>query len=144
MATFKETCALTSRKYVTKPGMIIPNLSEKFQFFWSHSFVFPLEKQPRNLSCQSFLSSKRSFGGYFQWNACAYSQNVCSWTSYSNAKLIKSISNFLVPLLRFCFRIIASKILIFEFLLLPNKLLVTTLTETRPLTSRNYEIKKST
>ena len=38
VATFSETCALTSRKYVSQPGMSIPNLLEKFRFFWLHSF----------------------------------------------------------------------------------------------------------
>ena len=55
VTTFNETCALTSRKYVAEPGMIIPNLSQKFQFFWSHCSVFALEKQPKNLNFQSFL-----------------------------------------------------------------------------------------
>ena len=35
--------------------MIIPNLSQKRQYVWSHSFVFALEKQPKNLIFQIFL-----------------------------------------------------------------------------------------
>ena len=33
MATFSETCALTSTKYVYEIDMTIPNLSEALQFF---------------------------------------------------------------------------------------------------------------
>ena len=55
MTTFRETCPLTSKKYVSEPGMIIANLSEIFQFFWSHSSVFILEKKHKNLNFQSFL-----------------------------------------------------------------------------------------
>ena len=46
----------------------------------------------------------------------------------------------LATLVRFCFRIIASKMLIFEVCLLLKKLLVTTLIETREFTSRNNEV----
>ena len=48
MATFKERCALTSRKCVSELGKIIPDLAEKLQFFWSHSSVFDLEEGPKN------------------------------------------------------------------------------------------------
>ena len=50
VATFEKTLALTSRKYVSEFGMIIPNLSEKFfflffyQMFLSHYSAFALKK----------------------------------------------------------------------------------------------------
>ena len=44
VATFSETCALTSRKQIIEPGIIIPNWLENLQRFWSHSSVFTLEK----------------------------------------------------------------------------------------------------
>ena len=134
MATFKETCALISRKNIAEPGMIIPNFSEKFQFFLLHSSVFALEKQTKNPSFQSFLLLRYKMVGYFQWNAWTCFQKISSWRRYSNVKLLKNISNFLNPLLRFCFRILASKILIFEVRLPLNKPLVTNFTETRPFT----------
>ena len=65
---------------------------------------FCFRKQPKNLNFQSLFTSKRYFAGYFQWKACTYLQKICSWARYSDAKLIKNISNFLVTLLRFCFR----------------------------------------
>ena len=69
---FQKTCALTSRKYVSEPGMIIPNVFARLQGFWSQSSIFPLEKQHKNLIFQGFSSSKGPFGGYFQWNTCTY------------------------------------------------------------------------
>ena len=84
VATFSETRAPTSRKYVAEQGIVMPNWSKTFQTFWSHSSVFALEKQPKNLNFDSVFTSKRPFGGYFQWNACAYFQKICSWTRYSD------------------------------------------------------------
>ena len=55
MATFRETCAIPSRKYTSETGMTIPNLSEKLQFFWSHASVFALERKLKKLNFQSFL-----------------------------------------------------------------------------------------
>ena len=60
MAFFKETCALTSEKCVSEPGMIISNLLEKLQFFWSRSPVLAIEKKPKDLNFSSFLTSKIS------------------------------------------------------------------------------------
>ena len=48
VATFNETRALTSRKYVAEQAIVIRNWSKIFQTFWSHSSVFALEKQPEN------------------------------------------------------------------------------------------------
>ena len=56
MATFNETRALTSRKFVAKQGIVIPNWSKIIQLFRSHSSIFALEKQPKNPIIQSFLS----------------------------------------------------------------------------------------
>ena len=46
MVTFNETRAPIFGKYVAEQGIALPNLSEKFQFAWSHSSVFAFEKQP--------------------------------------------------------------------------------------------------
>ena len=84
--------------------LTIPNVSETRQSSWLHSSTFPLEKQPKNLNFQSFFNSNRPFDYYFQWKACTYFQKICNSTRYSDAKLIKNISNFLAALLRFFFR----------------------------------------
>ena len=74
MATFNETRAPTSRKYVAGQGIVMSDWSKTFQTFWSHSSVFALEKQPKNLNFQRFFTSRRPFGGYFQWNAAPTSR----------------------------------------------------------------------
>ena len=55
MAAFGETRSPTSRKYVAEQGIMMPNLLQTLQSFWSHSSVFVLEKYPKNLNFQSFL-----------------------------------------------------------------------------------------
>ena len=116
VATFSETRASTFRKNVTEHGILMPNWSRTCQSFWTHSSIFALEKQPKNLNFQSFFTSKRSFRGYFHWIVCSYFEKICSWTRYSNAKLIKNISNFLITLFCFCFRKTNLKSKISEFL----------------------------
>ena len=70
------------------------NWSKTFETSWSHSSIFALKKLPRNISFPSFFTSRKPFDSYFQWNACTYFQKVCSWATYSDAKLIKSISSY--------------------------------------------------
>ena len=53
--TFHETRAPTCRKHVYEQAIVMSNWSIKFQTFWSHSSVFPLEKQPKNLNFYSFF-----------------------------------------------------------------------------------------
>ena len=55
VATLNEMRAPTSRKYVAEQGLVMPNLSKKFQTFWTHSSVLALEKRPKKLNFQSFL-----------------------------------------------------------------------------------------
>ena len=63
---FNETRALSSRKYVSKPGISIPNLSKKLQFFWLQFTVFATEKQSKDLNVYSFFIYKIILGDYFQ------------------------------------------------------------------------------
>ena len=55
MSTFNKTRAATSRENIAEQGIVMPNWSKAFQTYFSHSSVFPLEKQPKNLSFQSFF-----------------------------------------------------------------------------------------
>ena len=66
VATFSETRAPSSQKYVAEQGIVMLNSSKTFQTFWLHSSVFALEKQPKNLSFHSVFTFNRPFGGYFQ------------------------------------------------------------------------------
>ena len=63
VATFNETRAPTSRKYVAEQGLPSPYLSKTFQTFWSNFSVFILEKQPEKVDFQKFFTSKKPFGG---------------------------------------------------------------------------------
>ena len=45
VATFNETCAPTSKKYVAKQDILMTNGSKPLQSFWFHSPVFALEKK---------------------------------------------------------------------------------------------------
>ena len=58
MASFTETRAPTSRKYVVEQGLPTPSRLKTFQTFWSISSVFLLEKQPEKLNFQFFTSKK--------------------------------------------------------------------------------------
>ena len=104
VATFSETRPPTYRKYVVEQTILTLSWWKLFQTFWSHFFLFSLEEQPKNLNFQSIFASNQHFRGYFQWNACTYFHNICSWTRYNDAKSIKNILKFLVPLVHFCFR----------------------------------------
>ena len=64
--TFNETYPLTSRKCPSERGMIIPNLSQKRQYVWSHSSVFALEKQPKNQFFKIFLPLTDPFVATFK------------------------------------------------------------------------------
>ena len=63
VATFSETRAPTSRKYVDEQGIVMPNWSKTSQTFWLLFTVFTLEKQPENLNFQKVFTSKRPFLG---------------------------------------------------------------------------------
>ena len=70
--------APTSRKYVAEQGIVTPNLSGKLQFSWSHSSIFPLEKQLKNLNFHNLFTSKTPFGGYFQGSVYTHFHKILS------------------------------------------------------------------
>ena len=88
VATLNETGTATSIKYVDEPPIVMSSWFKEFENFWFHFSLFASEKQLKNLNFQRFFTSKRAFVGCFQWNACPYFQKICSWTIYSNFKLI--------------------------------------------------------
>ena len=55
MVTFSETRASTSRKYVAEQGIMMSNLLQTLQSFWSHSSIFALEKYPKNAKFLDFF-----------------------------------------------------------------------------------------
>ena len=50
MATFSETRAPSSRKYIAEQGVLIPNLSETLQSSWLYSSTSALEKFSKTLN----------------------------------------------------------------------------------------------
>ena len=104
MATFSDTCAPSSRKYVAEKGLMMPNLWQTRQSFWLHSSFFLLERYPKNLNFQSFYTTKTSFDGDFQWELCTNFQKKCSWDRYNYVKFFQVTSTFLVAGSTFVFR----------------------------------------
>ena len=138
MATFNEKHASTSKKYVVEQGLLMSNRSKITKRFRLHFSVFAIENLLKNLNFRGFFSSNRPSRGYFQWILCIDFQNICSWTTYIDTKLMKNISNILVALLRFCFRNTAWKSKFWEFFLPLIDCLVATFNEKRTLTSKKY------
>ena len=60
VATFNETRAPTSRKYVSEQAIVMPNWSKTFQTFWSHSFIFALENNLKIKISRDFLPIKNT------------------------------------------------------------------------------------
>ena len=60
VAAFSETGAFDSRWYEVEQVVLIPNLSETLEDFWSHSSVFALEKYSKNLSFKSIFTTKKT------------------------------------------------------------------------------------
>ena len=104
VATLNENRAATSRKYVAEQRVIMANPLKTFQSFWLQSSIFAVVKFLESLNFWSIFTSKRTFGGHFQWNMCTLSWKMCNWTRYSNAKSTVDSSIVLVALFRFCFR----------------------------------------
>ena len=59
----------------------IPNLSDRLNFFGRTApFLFwKSSLKPVKNWKLSFFATKRSFGGWFEWNRCAHFQMICSW-----------------------------------------------------------------
>ena len=55
LASFIETRAPTSGKHGAEQGIVMANPEKTFQTFWLHSPLFALERQPKNLTLQSFF-----------------------------------------------------------------------------------------
>ena len=121
VTTSSEACVLTSRKNVSKPGMSIPDLSEKIMIFLAAVLRFCFKKAAKNLNFQSFFISNKSFGGYFQWNLYTHFQKVCSWARYNNAQFMIDTSVFLVAFLCFCFTKTTLKMLSFQGFFTPKR-----------------------
>ena len=93
---FQKICICTRHS----DAKLIKNISN----FLVALLRFSFRKTTFKSKFSEFFTSNRPFVGYFQWNPCTYFQKIYSWARYSDAKLIKKILNFLLTLLRSCFR----------------------------------------
>ena len=140
MAPLSETCALSSGKYVFEPGKSIPDLPKKLRFSWSHSSIFALEKQLKNLNFHRFFISN------YRWVLSVKRVHSVLENMYLSKGWVFQIYqrnfHFLrrTPplLLNKIFTLIKSEMLIFEDFLPLKKPLVATLSETCALTFRKY------
>ena len=131
MAIFDKTRVLTSRKYVVVQGMNIPKSVQKYKFFW-HTPSF----------CFSIIASKMLI---FETRLPLKEQLVatlCSCSRYEPSRIIRITQIALVALLRFCFRIITSKMLILMFSVPIRESLVATVSETHAVTSLKDMVKQ--
>ena len=122
---------------------MVPFLCFCFRILASEMLIFLVLIKNNSLKIVNFwdsLMSKRTIGGHFWWNACTHFQKICSCLRHEHCKINIKNQISLVTLLHSCFRIIASKMLMFEVCLLLKTLLATTLIETPEFTSRNYEV----
>ena len=93
---FQKICIWTRQKH---SGFIRETSS-----FWVTLLHFCFRKTTLKFKfTEFFLPSERPFRGYFQWNACTYFQEICSWTKSNSAKFIRETLISLVALLSFCF-----------------------------------------
>ena len=65
VAASSETDVFTSRWYEVEQIVLIPNLSETLEDFWSHSSVFALEKYSKSLSFKSIFTTKKTLVATF-------------------------------------------------------------------------------
>ena len=67
MATFSETCAPTSRKYIAEQGTMARSMAGTLTFL-SHFSVFAFEKYPKSIKYQKFFTFKESLVATFNEN----------------------------------------------------------------------------
>ena len=65
MTAFSETGAFTSRRYEVEQVVLILNLSDTLEDFWSHSSVFALEMYSKDLSFKSIFTNKKTLMATF-------------------------------------------------------------------------------
>ena len=130
VVTLNEIRALTSRKSEAAQDISIPKSTQKYNFLRSHSSVFVLEEL---LIFKVCLPLKNTAANYFDWSTWIQFRKL--WSLLNVPKSPKN-TNYFGFTLSFCFRITASKKLIFEICLPLKKPLVVTFGETRAYTSR--------
>ena len=65
IATFNEKRTPAYRKYIVEQGIMMPNLWQTLQSFWSHSSVFTLGKLSENSMLTVLLHLKKTLAATF-------------------------------------------------------------------------------
>ena len=94
MAAFSETGGFTSRWYEVEQVILIPNLSETLEDFWSHSSVFELEKYSKNLSFKSVFTTKKTFVATFSETRGPISEEYVASQCIIMPKLLETLQCF--------------------------------------------------
>ena len=94
MAAFSETGAFTSRWYKMEQVVLIPNLSETLEDFWSHSSLFALEKYSKNLSFKSIFTTKKTLVATFSETRGPISKEYVASQGILMPKLLETLQCF--------------------------------------------------
>ena len=94
MAAFSETGAFTSRWYEVEQVVLIPNLSETLEDFWSHSSLFALEKYSKNLSFKSIFTTKKTLVATFSETRGPISKEYVASQGIMMPKLLETLQLF--------------------------------------------------
>ena len=142
VANVNERHTTTSRKYVAEQVIVVLKWSNTFQTFWTHSSVFALEKQPKNLNFSSVFTYNRIIGGYFQKTHAPTSRKYVTEEGRVLPNWSKTVQTFWSHSYVFAFEKQPKNITFRVFLPLTDTL-VTTFNETRAPTSRKYVAEQS-
>ena len=115
MAAFSETGAFTSRWYEVEQVVLIPNLSETLEDFWSHSSVFALEKYSKSLSFKSIFTTKKTLVATFSETRGPISKEYVASQSIMMPKLLETLQCFWSHFSLFYFRKVLLKSKFFEY-----------------------------
>ena len=94
VAASSETDVFTSRWYEVEQIVLIPNLSETLEDFWSHSSVFALEKYSKSLSFKSIFTTKKTLVATFSETRGPISKEYLSSHGIMMPKLLETLQCF--------------------------------------------------
>ena len=94
MAAFSEMGAFTSGRYEVEQVVLIPNLSETLEDFWSHSSVFALEKYLKISVFKSIFTTKKTLVATFSETRGPISKEYVASQGIMMPKLLETLQCF--------------------------------------------------
>ena len=91
---FQWNRAFTSTWYEVEQVVLIPNLSETLEDFWSHSSFFALENYSKNLSFKSIFTTKRTLVATFSETCVPISKENVASQGIMMPKLLQTLQCF--------------------------------------------------